>query len=241
MKLKAISAISVIAFIFFASIIYYVGANSENADNGQGVSFSDSEYVDSNEKVKTNSGDISATNQDIATFQLTLDEVSKHKTSSDCWLAIDSRVYDVTSYINQHPGGTREILNHCGKNASTAFASMGGKGKIHSFVAQQLLRSFYVGDVGSSITINLGLSSTADNTTSDQTNTTNTPTFATTNIGTTSGNPFPEQVKSKYPDATLISGKYEDEGEWEGKVNTSVGCRKIKVGTSGSILKDEKC
>lgn len=32
-------------------------------------------------------------------------EVSKHCFQHDCWVIIDSKVYDVTSYIPRHPGG----------------------------------------------------------------------------------------------------------------------------------------
>ena len=52
---------------------------------------------------------------------LTLDELSKHNTASDCYIAIDSIVYDVTKFLNTHPGGRTILLDHAGKDATEAF------------------------------------------------------------------------------------------------------------------------
>lgn len=53
----------------------------------------------------------------------TLDEVSAHANADDCWMAIDGAVYDVTAFIQSgnHPGGM-EIVNGCGRDASSMFA-----------------------------------------------------------------------------------------------------------------------
>ena len=37
-----------------------------------------------------------------ATF--TLDEIAKHNTETDCWLHIYDQVYDVSSFVKEHPG-----------------------------------------------------------------------------------------------------------------------------------------
>ncbi|KKT58544.1 MAG: hypothetical protein UX91_C0006G0081 [Candidatus Amesbacteria bacterium GW2011_GWB1_47_19] len=47
----------------------------------------------------------------------------------------------------------------------------------------------------------------------------------------------PAVIVSKYLGATLRKGNYEDNGSWEGKINYSVGCREIKVGTSQVLPK----
>lgn len=33
------------------------------------------------------------------------DEVKKHKSTDDCWVILHSKVYDVTSFVKEHPGG----------------------------------------------------------------------------------------------------------------------------------------
>lgn len=50
-----------------------------------------------------------------------LAEVAKHADATSCWSAVNGNVYDLTKWINQHPGGPRRILGMCGKDASSAF------------------------------------------------------------------------------------------------------------------------
>jgi cytochrome b involved in lipid metabolism len=49
-------------------------------------------------------------------------EVQKHNSASDCWSVINGQVYDLTSYVNSHPGGASLIKAICGKDGSAAFA-----------------------------------------------------------------------------------------------------------------------
>ncbi|EJF66571.1 FMN-dependent dehydrogenase-domain-containing protein [Dichomitus squalens] len=50
-----------------------------------------------------------------------LDEVSKHDSSSSCWVIIRNKVYDVTEFLPDHPGGTKIILKYAGKDATSAY------------------------------------------------------------------------------------------------------------------------
>lgn len=36
--------------------------------------------------------------------QVTMEEVAKHNKPDDCWIVIEGRVMDVTSYLKDHPG-----------------------------------------------------------------------------------------------------------------------------------------
>lgn len=77
----------------------------------------------------------------------TLAEVSAHATASDCWLAIDGKVYDVTGFIPGHPGKDA-ILQGCGKDATTLFQTRPmGSGTPHSERARDRLPDFYIGDL----------------------------------------------------------------------------------------------
>jgi len=69
----------------------------------------------------------------------TTSEVAAHSSASDCWLIIRNSVYDVTSYIPQHPGGRRNITNVCGRETSSIFAA------IHSNRAWDLLGRYKIG------------------------------------------------------------------------------------------------
>jgi len=56
-----------------------------------------------------------------ATGELNLDEVAKHNTDKDCWVAVNGQVLDVTDFLNDHPGGKRAIMLYAGKDASEEF------------------------------------------------------------------------------------------------------------------------
>ncbi|TYK10744.1 cytochrome B5-like protein [Cucumis melo var. makuwa] len=48
------------------------------------------------------------------------DEVSVHNKRTDCWVIIKNKVYDVTSYVEEHPGGDA-ILTHAGDDSTEGF------------------------------------------------------------------------------------------------------------------------
>jgi len=48
-------------------------------------------------------------------------EVAKHNTPEDCWCVINGEVYDLTQFLDEHPGGSGIILKYAGRDASKAF------------------------------------------------------------------------------------------------------------------------
>lgn len=70
----------------------------------------------------------------------TLAEVSIHNNKSDCWLAIEGSVYNVTRFVDQHPGG-EEILKGCGKDATSLFNSVSD----HADEGRELLPTYFIG------------------------------------------------------------------------------------------------
>jgi delta8-fatty-acid desaturase len=53
--------------------------------------------------------------------QFTMAEVAKHCTRSDCWVVLDGRAYDMTKFIDAHPGGVGPVVNMAGKDATDVF------------------------------------------------------------------------------------------------------------------------
>jgi hypothetical protein len=51
----------------------------------------------------------------------TLAEVKKNNNAANCWAIVDDNVYNLTAWINGHPGGANAILNLCGTDATLAF------------------------------------------------------------------------------------------------------------------------
>jgi len=52
---------------------------------------------------------------------ITMEEVAKHTSKSDCWVVVSGQVLDVTSFLSQHPGGELAILTFAGKDATEEF------------------------------------------------------------------------------------------------------------------------
>ncbi|KAF5746324.1 cytochrome b5 [Tripterygium wilfordii] len=74
-----------------------------------------------------------------------LSEVAEHNTSKDCWLVIDGKVYDVTKFMEDHPGGDEVLLSATGKDATDDFEDVG-----HSSTAKAMMDEFYIGDIDKS-------------------------------------------------------------------------------------------
>ncbi|VUC32428.1 unnamed protein product [Clonostachys rosea] len=54
----------------------------------------------------------------------TKDDVSRHSTRNKCWIVIRGVAYDVTDFLNQHPGGSSVILGQAGDDATEAFEAV---------------------------------------------------------------------------------------------------------------------
>lgn len=81
---------------------------------------------------------------------LSSQEIARHSTVSDCWLLINNKVYNLTSYLAAHPGGIQTISPYCGKEASQAFATK-DTGNAHSANASNILAAYYIGDFNQTI------------------------------------------------------------------------------------------
>lgn len=53
--------------------------------------------------------------------KLSMAEVQKHNSADDCYVVIKDNVYDVTNFLNDHPGGKGALLMYAGKNATEEF------------------------------------------------------------------------------------------------------------------------
>ncbi|KZV22423.1 cytochrome b5 isoform A [Dorcoceras hygrometricum] len=71
-----------------------------------------------------------------------MEEASQHNTSEDCWVVIDGKVYDVTSYLEEHPGGDDILLEATGKDATEEFEDAG-----HSKTARELMEQSSSGNL----------------------------------------------------------------------------------------------
>lgn len=56
----------------------------------------------------------------------TMAQVQAHASAASCWTVIGKGVYNVTSWINRHPGGSSRILALCGRDGTSAFSAQHG-------------------------------------------------------------------------------------------------------------------
>ncbi|PYI12724.1 cytochrome b5 [Aspergillus sclerotiicarbonarius CBS 121057] len=74
--------------------------------------------------------------------ELTLQEVSAHNTKKDLYMVIHDKVYDCTSFVDEHPGGEEVLLDVGGQDGTEAFEDVG-----HSDEAREILDGLLVGNV----------------------------------------------------------------------------------------------
>ncbi len=51
----------------------------------------------------------------------TMDKVRQNNSASSCWSIINGNVYDLTKWINSHPGGKSAITGICGRDGTSSF------------------------------------------------------------------------------------------------------------------------
>ncbi|EFO17101.1 cytochrome b5 [Loa loa] len=72
--------------------------------------------------------------------QYTIAEVAAHNDASSTWLIIDNNVYDVTKFLEEHPGGDEVLLEQAGQNATESFKDVG-----HSRDAVAMTKEYLIG------------------------------------------------------------------------------------------------
>ena len=56
--------------------------------------------------------------------QISRAEVEKNNTEDSLWCIVDARVYDLTDFLDAHPGGNVVLQQYAGKDATTAFYNL---------------------------------------------------------------------------------------------------------------------
>ncbi|BCR91640.1 putative cytochrome b5 reductase [Aspergillus chevalieri] len=72
--------------------------------------------------------------------EYTIKDLASHKSRDDLWIAIHGKVYNITPYIRDHPGGPDVLLDTAGTDATEAYDEVG-----HSEDADEILQTYYIG------------------------------------------------------------------------------------------------
>lgn len=77
---------------------------------------------------------------EVKTYSLA--EIKAHNTNKSTWIVIHNNIYDVTEFLNEHPGGEEVLIEQAGKEATEAFEDVG-----HSTDAREMMKKFKVGEL----------------------------------------------------------------------------------------------
>mmetsp|Transcript_99828 Transcript_99828/g.277798 ORF Transcript_99828/g.277798 Transcript_99828/m.277798 type:complete len:309 (+) Transcript_99828:333-1259(+) len=72
--------------------------------------------------------------------RITMCQLRRHNTRESLWLAAHGKVYDVTPFVELHPGGERSLLRHAGQDSTVDF-------DFHSSGAQKLWKEYQIGTI----------------------------------------------------------------------------------------------
>jgi len=77
---------------------------------------------------------------------LRLEEVKKHNVGKgpdkSIWTVIHDKVYDITNFLDEHPGGEEILFENAGIDATENFEDVG-----HSSDAREMLEEYYIGEL----------------------------------------------------------------------------------------------
>lgn len=131
--MKKLVGIIIGIFVIFMSVVFVGGFIQK---------------TNSESKATNNSTSTKSASTNTPTQAYTIDDVAKHSSVGNCWLIINNNVYDVSSYLGQHPGGASTIIPYCGKEATHAFDTQdrGSRGG-HSRSASNMLADYQIGSI----------------------------------------------------------------------------------------------
>jgi len=81
----------------------------------------------------------------------TIDEISKHDSIDDLWTYYEGNVYDITDYVDEHPGGSI-ILNCGGKNLSDVWKEYGYEWHKKNDYVMDVLEEYKIGTIAEHFT-----------------------------------------------------------------------------------------
>ena len=56
--------------------------------------------------------------------EYTIEEVAFHNNENDAWIIINNDVYDITDFLDEHPGGKMILMSVLGEDATELFEEL---------------------------------------------------------------------------------------------------------------------
>ena len=128
-----------------ATLIFTVLTGHSGAEAAWGGTTSQSQGATDEDEQATVEDEQAAESQSASpATTFTAAQLAQNSDATSCWASVDGSVYDLTEWISEHPGGSREIDALCGTDATAAFQRQHGS----NAEAQQQLASFKIGELG---------------------------------------------------------------------------------------------
>jgi cytochrome b involved in lipid metabolism len=109
----------VLASLFSTSQVSHASVSDSNAPQSQNTGLNDfSDHIPTENESKIGIANTEAT--------YTLADIAIHNTQADCWTLVFDKVYNITTYIKNHPGGASSIAKICGKDGTSIFDNKHG-------------------------------------------------------------------------------------------------------------------
>lgn len=140
--------ITISLFVFWAVTVAVITAGLISYDDNQSL-------TEPNINETNQPNNITGVDPSVTALVLSKAELAKHTSSQSCWLLISGKIYDVTTYLNQHPGNASTILPTCGTDATVAYDTKGRtNGSPHSGNATSLLANYFIGNLNQTVNTN---------------------------------------------------------------------------------------
>jgi 4-hydroxysphinganine ceramide fatty acyl 2-hydroxylase len=81
----------------------------------------------------------------------TEEDLVPHNTLKSCWVTRSGKVYDVTEFLVDHPGGEELIIKHGGKDVGEPMKD--SLEHVHSDSAYEMLEEYVIGRLGTDANI----------------------------------------------------------------------------------------
>lgn len=78
--------------------------------------------------------------------KIPVEEFVKHNKADDCWITVNGNVYDLTDFIDMHPGGTTPLIQNAGHDATVLYNKIHPKGTIENFLPKEKQLGVLVGE-----------------------------------------------------------------------------------------------
>ncbi|KAL8389087.1 hypothetical protein RB595_008799 [Gaeumannomyces hyphopodioides] len=75
---------------------------------------------------------------------LTAADLSRHQSPRDCWIAVHSKVWDVTDFLSEHPGGPAILLQYAGKDATAAYDDIHAPGMLEETLSPDKFKGNFI-------------------------------------------------------------------------------------------------